>query len=69
MTLAHPLVELVEAQRAGCTERQIDVLRRRAAGHSWKRIGRDLGISPQTAHGHLDAARLKMKRYDQKEST
>lgn len=59
----HPLIELQEAKRAGCTDKQIDVLKRRAAGHSWKRIARDLGISPQTAHGHADAAHLRIKRY------
>jgi len=59
----HPLLELQEAKRAGCTEKQLDVLRRLAAGHSQRRIARDLGVSRQAVIDRQDAAHAKIKRY------
>ena len=37
----------------GLTERELDVLRLAARGHTNRAIGRELGISDRTVQGHL----------------
>lgn len=42
-----------QAAVEGLTERELDVLRRAARGHTNRAIGRELGISDRTVQGHL----------------
>jgi DNA-binding CsgD family transcriptional regulator len=39
-----------------CTRKQLDVLKLKASGAGYRRIGALLGIAPMTVRGHLEAA-------------
>jgi DNA-binding CsgD family transcriptional regulator len=45
----------------GLTEREIDTLRLIARGATDREVGRQLGISPSTAHEHFESAKEKLK--------
>lgn len=58
----HDLWQADPTDYGGITARQLEALRHHVAGYGARRIGRSMGITPQAASAHLDAAYRKIDR-------
>lgn len=62
------LVAAPEQLRTVLTPRELEVLRHLAQGHDVRRVGRDLGMTVNTARGHVKAILAKLGAHSQLEA-